>query len=247
MYLESAYVNDVAPACGASQGESVSRAFERDRLGVCPGRQLRVDCPEPAPLRVLVADTPERRRMARDLAARRYAWRRYEFTDANNSSFPDAKRSPHYTTLLAVEQGRPVATVTVGFDSPHGLLVDEVNRTEVAALRAAGGRVVEFVRLAFEDGVDSKRVWMAMLEPMVTLCLVSYRASDILIEVNPRHVPFYKRVFGFEAIAPERTCPRVGAPSILLRLTAERLRRKVGAMPAAVPMAISKDREAVAA
>jgi hypothetical protein len=42
--------------------------------------------------------------------------------------------------------------------------------------------------------------------------------TDMFIEVNPRHVPFYRRAFGFRVAAPERTCPRVLAPSVLLRL-----------------------------
>ncbi|MCW5622752.1 MAG: hypothetical protein KIS79_16705, partial [Burkholderiales bacterium] len=119
-------------------------------------------------------------------------------------------------------------TVTVGLDSAAGLLVDEVNGREVNGLRAGGARVAEFVRLAIEDAVDSKQVWIAILESLAALCLGVYRVTDMLIEVNPRHVPFYKRVFGFEPIGLERTCLRVGAPSILLRLTRTQLQHKLG-------------------
>ena len=43
--------------------------------------------------------------------------------------------------------------------------------------------------------------------------------TDLLIEVNPRHVRFYQRMLGFRQLGPERACPRVGgAPAVLLWL-----------------------------
>jgi hypothetical protein len=45
--------------------------------------------------------------------------------------------------------------------------------------------------------------------------------------VNPRHVRFYRRVFGFAVAAAERVCERVGAPSVLLRLDLECFGRRL--------------------
>ena len=42
--------------------------------------------------------------------------------------------------------------------------------------------------------------------------------SDLVIEVNPRHVKFYERMLGFQAFGPERTNMRVNAPAVLMRL-----------------------------
>lgn len=44
------------------------------------------------------------------------------------------------------------------------------------------------------------------------------RCTDLLIEVNPRHVRFYRAMLGFEVLGEERTCARVDAPAVLLRL-----------------------------
>ena len=44
---------------------------------------------------------------------------------------------------------------------------------------------------------------------------------NFVIEVNPRHAVFYKRMLGFTKLGEERQCPRVNAPAILLRLTCE--------------------------
>ena len=42
--------------------------------------------------------------------------------------------------------------------------------------------------------------------------------TDILVEVNPRHATFYRKVFGFVVAGAETICPRVNAPAVLLRL-----------------------------
>lgn len=223
MYLERSGVEDTT-----AWSTGVPDAFGQDRLGLCSSRSPRGSIQRSSDLQVVIARSPTHRAQAFELAARRYAWRQYEFPDMG-LPFPDARRVQHYTTLLTLQHGRPVATITVGLDNPHGMLVDEVNPAEVGALREGGAKVAELVRLAIEDGVDSKKVWLAMLETLVSYCMVEHRRTDILIEVNPRHVAFYKRVFGFEPLGPERTCLRVGAPCRLLRLTRETLYRKLAA------------------
>lgn len=227
MFVETTCLDEADCGWNADSSMGVSRVFGQDRLGLCSGRAQRSKYAASSRLNVVMVESQQERAMAWSLAARRYAWRRYEFQDVL-TPFPDVQRAPHYTTLLALQGDDPVGTVTVGLDSAAGLLVDEVNGREVNGLRAGGARVAEFVRLAIEDAVDSKQVWIAILESLAALCLGVYRVTDMLIEVNPRHVPFYKRVFGFEPIGPERTCLRVGAPSILLRLTRAQLQHKLG-------------------
>ncbi len=54
----------------------------------------------------------------------------------------------------------------------------------------------------------------------------------VVIEVNPRHVGFYRRSLGFQVIGDERHNPRVEAPAVLLGISfadiAEHLHRHVG-------------------
>jgi len=61
--------------------------------------------------------------------------------------------------------------------------------------------------------------------------------DDFLVEVNPRHVAYYRRLLLFEVLGPERPCPRVlGAPAVLLRVElamGEREVRRVGGLGAA--------------
>ena len=69
-----------------------------------------------------------------------------------------------------------------------------------------------------EEGVDWKSVLDALLQATYLVARVVHCMTDIFIEVNPRHVRFYQRVFGFTSITMERRCVRVGAPSVLLQL-----------------------------
>jgi len=52
-------------------------------------------------------------------------------------------------------------------------------------------------------------------------------ATDVLIEVNPRHASFYRRIFGFVRMGDEWICARVNAPAVLLWLDIASLDRKL--------------------
>ena len=51
--------------------------------------------------------------------------------------------------------------------------------------------------------------------------------SDTFIEVNPRHVSFYRQLLGFEVIAKGRHCPRVNAPAVLMHLDVAHADRQI--------------------
>lgn len=142
------------------------------------------------------------------LVQRRYAERGYEL--------PTATPDPHLYTVAAHEQGQLVGTVGVRIDSPRGLSADDLYPDELAMLRAGGRTLCEFTRLAVDDGALSKTVLASLFH---TAYLYAHRLCDVdtaVIEVNPRHVPFYVRALQFERIGPERHNRRVDAPAVLL-------------------------------
>ena len=61
---------------------------------------------------------------------------------------------------------------------------------------------------------------------------VIHALTDVVIEVNPRHVRFYRRVFGFVVAGAGRLCTRVGAPSVLMQLDLEQFARRVQSLTA---------------
>ena len=54
-----------------------------------------------------------------------------------------------------------------------------------------------------------------------------HRASDLVMEVNPRHVSYYLRMLGCKVAGAETICPRVGAPAVLLHLSLDHVQDEI--------------------
>lgn len=124
-------------------------------------------------------------------------------------------------TLLAVDaDGRDAGTVTLVFDRGKALPCAEVFGDEVTTLKRAGHRMAEVTRLAICDDYRlSKELLVALFDAIYIYARRVKRCTDFIIEVNPRHVNYYRRLLFFEPLGEEKACPRVnGAPAILLKL-----------------------------
>lgn len=161
---------------------------------------------------ISIALLPHQFDAAEELVGRRYAWRGYRVAQ-------ETVREGY--TLLAEYGGRLWATLTA---RPEGRLHAEASYgPEIGFLRAQGRRVGEITRLAVESGVDSKAAFHALVKAAWRITHVVHALTDVVIEVNPRHMRFYERAFGFEVAASGGVCSRVGAPSVLMRVVLEEL------------------------
>lgn len=146
---------------------------------------------------------------------------------------------PETATLLGLDaMGVPAGTVTCVCDNGAGLPCDEVFPGSLAELRKAGRRLAEVTRLALVDEHQHEKLLLIQLMNLISIYARRVaRVDDFIIEVNPRHVAFYRRMLAFEVLEPERPCPRVnGAPAVLLRLdlhlSASLIRKLAGQDPA---------------
>jgi hypothetical protein len=119
-------------------------------------------------------------------------------------------------TLEACYKNRTVGTLTVNLDSGDGLYAEQLYADEIRALRGTGATVCEFTRLALDGEDCSKEALACLFHLGFIFAHRIHQASDLLIEVNPRHALFYRRKLGFEQIGTEKLCPRVDAPAVLL-------------------------------
>jgi hypothetical protein len=158
--------------------------------------------------KIRLAKQPGATREAGVLVERRYAGRGYQI--------PAAQRDPSLFTFLAYDEGQIVGTVGVRLDSPRGLSADDLYKEELDALRAAGHRVCEFTRLAVDTTTASKPVLAGLFHTAYLYAAVVSGFTHTVIEVNPRHVSYYKRALKFDQIGPERMNRRVMAPALLL-------------------------------
>ena len=174
-------------------------------------------------LRTLVAVSRSQRDAVEKLVRRRYAWRGYNLPEVMDHALEVATRGEESSlTLLAEHQGALAGTLTLTLDSPKGLLAEQTYGAEIERVRAEGRHICELVKLAMEEGADWKAVLDALLQATYLVARVVHSMTDIFIEVNPRHVRFYQRVFGFTPSSEKRVCARVGAPSVLMHLDLEK-------------------------
>ena len=178
-------------------------------------------------VRVRLACSSEEQLAADRFVAKRYAWRGYIADRESQYSPAEHGAALNYFTLLAYREQRIVGTLTVGVDSRSGLLVDQANRHIVDGLRGTGRRVVELRRLSVCSDVGAKAVLAHLFSAAYLVGRILHEATDVLIEVNPRHASFYRRIFGFVLLRGEWICARVNAPAVLLHLGIANLDRKL--------------------
>jgi hypothetical protein len=167
------------------------------------------------------ADHPVLRESANSLLRDRYAWRGY-----HTVSLP-ADQTTNRITLSAAEGERTIGTITVVLDGPEGIAAADAFGPEVEALRAAGERLVEFTKLAI-DPISESQCVLAALFHVAYLVAHRLRGHDrVLLEVNPRHVRFYRRMLGAEVLAGERPNAKVNAPAVLLGISFAHIREQI--------------------
>jgi hypothetical protein len=160
--------------------------------------------------KVRLANNEDRRKSASLLIQKMYDWRGYD-TDA-------LSHDPNKITLAAYQEDKVVGTMTLGLDSSQGIMVDQLYKQEADRLRAEGRKLCDITRLAVDHDIKSKSVLAALFHMTFIYGHNIHHATDFLIEVNPRHVLFYQRMMGFKPFGEEKTCPRVNAPAVLMRL-----------------------------
>ena len=161
--------------------------------------------------KIRYAGTDGHLRLASFLVQRRYSWRGY------NISSPSAVQA-NRITLSAYDRDDVVATISIGLDSDSGLFVDALFTDELKSLRGPNRRLCEFTRLAINEALRSKPVIAALFHTAYIYARRIRGCTDLVVEVNPRHVRFYERMLGFHPFGSVRVDPRVQAPATLLHL-----------------------------
>lgn len=163
---------------------------------------------------IRLTDTADGRNSASMLINKMYAWRGY----AGTHQLTD---DPNRITLTATDKGNVVGTLSIGIDSPSGLLADQLFKEELDVHRARNARLCEFTKLAFDPSVRSKTALANLIHLAVIYARDIHKCTEIVIEVNPRHRRFYERMLGFKQEGELKTNPRVNAPAYLLSVSLE--------------------------
>lgn len=161
---------------------------------------------------------------ALDLVERRYADRGLRVTRERYAS-----RSQDGDIVCTARDGDDiVGTLSVRFDGAGGLHADLLFAAELAEWRADGLKLCEFGGLAVDKhSHDPKRV-LAQIFQLGYLHAHRRAGCDrLVIEVNPRHVPFYRRCLGLVPHTAPRHNPRVKALAVLMSIDFAAVREQI--------------------
>lgn len=177
------------------------------------------------------AHTPARREAANVLLQERYGWRGYAGTTVPN--FDGTNHLP----LVATCRGQSVGTLTVSLDGPLGLGCESTFPDEVRAMRHSGYRLCEFTRLAIDPDGGSRQAIASLFQVAYLVATRLGEADAVMLEVNPRHVAYYRRVVGARVLAGERFHERAQAPAVLLAIACDDVRERINQAESSSPLA----------
>lgn len=167
-------------------------------------------------IQVKIASTPDEWEQAFRLVAEKYSDKGYVDAGSGQIHFTTYHALPDTVTFIAKEGDRVLTTMSLVPDNVAlGLPMETIYGAEIEALRFKGKRLNEVTCLADAD-LPLRQFVPVFME--LSRLLLQYNArqgsNELVIEVNPRHVKFYRKVWGFVPIGPRRACPSVqGAPA----------------------------------
>ncbi|WP_156391865.1 MULTISPECIES: long-chain N-acyl amino acid synthase [unclassified Roseateles] len=168
---------------------------------------------------------------ARDLVERRYSDRGLLTKRERYSS-----RNQDGDIVCTARDGEAiVGTLSVRFDGAGGLHADLLFGAELDEWRADGVKLCEFGGLAVDKhSHDPKRVLAQIFHLGYLHAHRRAGCERLVVEVNPRHVPFYRRCLGLVPCTKPRHNPRVEAPAVLMSIAFADIREQIalwGGMP----------------
>lgn len=125
------------------------------------------------------------------------------------------------TCIININDGsETVASITLNFQDHSRLPCQELYQDEIAPLIAQRIKLVEITRLVIKENHRHSNYLLAQLFQATFIYAYQVKnVTQLVIEVNPRHVAFYQNLLGFTVLGNEKACERVNnAPAILLHL-----------------------------
>lgn len=121
-----------------------------------------------------------------------------------------------------------VGTLSVRFDGTGGLHADQLFKPELDEWRTDDVRLCEFGGLAVgKHSHDPKRVLIQLFHLGYLHAHRRAGCERLVVEVNPRHVGFYRRCLGLVPLTAARHNPRVQAPAVLMSIALAEVREQI--------------------
>lgn len=136
---------------------------------------------------------------------------------------------PSCVTFVATSADDLIGTLTLTVDSPLGLALDRTFGSEIDQFRGNGAKLCELTKFAFETSAPARPRLAALFHIIFIYESMHFGCTDVFIEVNPGHRRFYEVMLGFTSVGDPRENESVRAPSQLMRLNLDAMRRFIDA------------------
>lgn len=123
--------------------------------------------------------------------------------------------------LIAIDNSLIVGTNTITIDGPKGLHVDEDFPLEMKKIRQKcldnGQLLASSGRIVTDSSYGSQyRLIIKLIKATINIAVKKLNIDFFVIECNPKHEEFYRRIIGFKSLA-YGTCRAVGGePAVLM-------------------------------
>ncbi len=121
------------------------------------------------------------------------------------------------TIYVSTRNDKVSSTVSVFGDSPKGLPLDSIYRSETDALRAQGKKIAEVGKIASFGAASAviSEVWDLMSG--IRKYSVDNGIEYLCIAINPSHEFLYRKI-GFISVGNVKTHPGVKAPAVFMKV-----------------------------
>jgi hypothetical protein len=126
------------------------------------------------------------------------------------------------TTIFIVknQNNEIIASATLVFNDSSTLPTEKIFSQEIKKLKLSGTKITEVSRLVINPNYrNSKEILILLFNYMFIYGYHVKKFDSTIIQVNPRHKDYYKKLLHFEEVSGEKLSPTVlNAPAILLSL-----------------------------
>ena len=175
--------------------------------------------------KIRLADTAGQRSSSSLLIKRMYAWRGYDTARVSGEEKSNIVTFVAHTNDVTE---RTIGTLTLWFDGPDGLPADAAYADKLDAARRRNRKLCEPGGLAMDPMAMGSKPLLAALFHLGYMYIQSIQGpTDVVMQVNPRHSAFYRRMMGFTPLGESRICPKVNAPAVLLGVATEYMQAEI--------------------
>jgi hypothetical protein len=176
---------------------------------------------KPEAFTIKIASTIEERDAVFRLAYQVYLDKNYVKKNANEWLVNDYDRSKSTTIFMVKDHlDSIVASATLVFNDNSILPTESIYAKEIENLKISGSKIVEVSRLVISpDFRNSREILVLLFNYMFVYGFHVKHFDTTIIQVNPRHKDYYRKLLNFQEIGEVKFGPIVqNAPAILLCL-----------------------------